>query len=295
MKASVVLAAMLALAAGVDAVAASEQAQARTGQESSEALSGVVVEAGRNDRPRQFVRGVTRLSASGFVSRWVVPICPLVAGLTPAQDRLVEKRIGAAAREAHAPMAANGCKPNLTIVFADEPEVFIVKARAAKKIALVGASIPAIHRFRTSDSTFRVWRQIEDVPAYGVMPGDENGTPIFHSFTGSRVRSAIGSGILSATIVIDKPFVVRQKLKPTTIAAYLSMVALSDIDEAFAGPEFPSVLSAVWDASPGVTGLTAWDRAYLKALYASAQARQGSTELGYMGRLMNAELNILDQ
>jgi len=124
--------------------------------QTSDLVSSVLVEADAGAGPIRFARSITQLSASGLVSRWVVAPCPLVAGLTAAQNKAVERRLRAAASEAGTPQPTKDCKPNLTVVFADEPKAFIVKARAARKIAFPGASPLAIERLQNSVEPFRV-------------------------------------------------------------------------------------------------------------------------------------------
>lgn len=260
--------------------------------QTSDLVSGVVIEADTTHRPMRFARSITRLSASGLVSRWVVPPCPLVAGLTAAQNKAVERRLRAAASEAGTLQPTKDCRPNLTVIFADEPKAFIVKARATRKIAFPGASPLAIERIQNSAEPFRVWQQIEDVPSYGATSQDEGGATAFYGAPGSLIRQTHASGILSATIIVDKRIVSKDEMKLTTLSSYLSMMALSSLFQGSDTSSFPSILKIIKETPSVTSELTAWDRAYLKALYGSAKGFNGQVELGYLARRMSATLKL---
>ncbi len=260
--------------------------------QASDLVSSVLVEADAGAGPLRFARSITQLSASGLVSRWAVPPCPLVAGLTAAQNKAVERRLRAAASEAGTPQPTKDCKPNLTVIFADEPKAFIVKARAARKIAFPGASPLAIERIQNSAEPFRIWRQIEDVPSYGATSQDEGGTTAFYGAPGSLIRQTHASGILSATIIADKSLISRREMKLTTLSSYLCVVALSSIDPSAKISGFPSILNIANEKPSEISELTAWDRAYLKALYSSAKGFSGQVEFGHLARQMSANLKL---
>src|SRR5581483_9714833 len=61
------------------------------------------------------------------LERWNTPICPLVAGLSREQGEFVLQRVSQIARDAHAPLGPERCRPNLYIVITDNPDLLLEK------------------------------------------------------------------------------------------------------------------------------------------------------------------------
>jgi len=70
------------------------------------------------------------------------------------------------------------------------------------------------------------------------------------------------------------------------------MMALSSLFHGADTSSFPSILNIIKETPSVTSELTAWDRAYLKALYGSAKGFNGQVELGYLARRMSATLKL---
>ena len=70
-----------------------------------------------------FVDTHAKLEHSGQYGRWVDAICPMTVGLPPALDDFVSQRIDGLADLVNAPIDKRaGCRPNVEIVFTNEPQ-----------------------------------------------------------------------------------------------------------------------------------------------------------------------------
>ncbi|HEY0312960.1 MAG TPA: hypothetical protein VGC56_10750 [Allosphingosinicella sp.] len=65
------------------------------------------------------VRSITR-APEDVVARFETPICPLALGLPPETARAIEARVRAVVRSLNLGAAPSGCRPNLTLVVADD-------------------------------------------------------------------------------------------------------------------------------------------------------------------------------
>src|SRR5215471_5640197 len=88
-------------------------------------LPQVTVEADRvalEHRIFSFVTEITRVAPRGESLRiWRAPICPLVAGLGKDQGEFILARLSQAAQAAGAPLDGEKCRPNLYVVFTNDP------------------------------------------------------------------------------------------------------------------------------------------------------------------------------
>ena len=111
-------------------VSTSQEATTKNAQgESRREMDTVTVEA---TRERELKRQISSFVSSFDVTylndslqRWNTPICPLVAGLSSEAGGFVLARLSQVAREAHAPLGAEHCRPNLYIVVTSAPDLLI--------------------------------------------------------------------------------------------------------------------------------------------------------------------------
>ena len=75
----------------------------------------------------KFVAGAVFTYMNDSLERWNTPVCPLVAGLPKERGEFVLGRVSEIARDAHAPLGSEHCKPNLYIVVSDNPDDLLKK------------------------------------------------------------------------------------------------------------------------------------------------------------------------
>ncbi len=99
--------------------------------ETPSALDTVTVQVRRD---REIQRQITKFVSGGVVTysndsleRWNQPICPLVVGLPSEPAEFIRARVSEVARDSHAPLGAEHCKPNLFVVITNDPDLLIEK------------------------------------------------------------------------------------------------------------------------------------------------------------------------
>jgi hypothetical protein len=227
----------------------------------------------------------------GQLARWTDPICPVTMGLSPEMNAYVSARVAAIATEIGARKSKQPrCKPNVEILFTDDPQVLVDKI-ARRQSAFLG-----YHEASEAGVATKVGHPIQawyltgvqndegqrsvDVSS-GAMASEQEvtqtngglqameklsrsppGCPNSH-FTNCR------SGLfLNVLIVADAKALDGRPIGP--IADYIGLLALSQsrsLDECDALPSILDLLSNGCGDRSKPDGLTDADIAYLEALY----------------------------
>ena len=91
----------------------------------------VIIETGKEREIKRqiskFVAGAVFTYLNDSLERWNTPICPLVAGLPKERGEFVLARVSEIARDAHAPLGSEHCRPNLYVVVSDNPDDLLKK------------------------------------------------------------------------------------------------------------------------------------------------------------------------
>lgn len=105
-----------------------------------------------------FVYGITMLENEQGVARWHAPMCPEVAGLTRPQDEFVVERLSQIARAAEAPLAKEGCRPNLFVFVTSEPKALLQAMEKRYFAVAFGNATPTeVQAFINTPRAVRVW------------------------------------------------------------------------------------------------------------------------------------------
>lgn len=107
----------------------------------------------RTEILRSFIRSTVALSyVDGKLTRWSLPVCPLVIGLKPEENAAVGERIRKDAQLVGAQVAANQpCAPNVTVAFAPDSQALMTKiAESADKKGYLGDNDGAYQRRKLS-------------------------------------------------------------------------------------------------------------------------------------------------
>jgi hypothetical protein len=238
-------------------------------------------------RVNAFVRGIT--SNTRFygesLPRWREPICFLVGGLPKTQGEFILSRLSQIAASAGARLAPQRCRPNFFVVLTTEPDR-LFKIWHHRDAGLFGDASPAqIRSFINppKSRSVRVWHNA------GIINRD--GTPLIRDsscglpFSLFQLESPpvscqyFPSKLLhydvlvfsSVIIVVDIARI--QRLSFGQLSDYVAMVGLAEIDLDDDVGDAPTILR-LFTASSEVppSGLTAWDQAFLSALYHSDQS-----------------------
>lgn len=265
----------------------------------------ITVEAGRltdqqiEAAARQFARSVLPVPSYGQYARWTQKVCPKVTGITDTYAAMVDARIRAAATAAGVPLAPPGCKSNLAILFSEDSRASMALIARRKPKSLTKLDGTQRERLLTAALPVRWWHVAEptDGSGAGTSPlstalmsaQSGGGQPVATSlpvgpdaimtngYNSSLIDTNLKLGITAGVVIVDIPLATGRSLD--AVADYVALVALSAARLPPEAPGVPSVLS-LFDS--GAKGLTAWDRAYLAALYRIQLNRSAERQRGQL-------------
>lgn len=248
----------------------------------------VTITATPGDAIRAFVDALGEETKKGKLARWDRTLCPAVIGLPQKYGTYIADRIGQTIVDVGLSVDPGPCRPDVLILITPQPDE--AAARLVKEQAVAMALRPRQNRnatgggsqsqedFVNSDAAVRWWHAAETVPADGSGYAADGKT--FNAYSASRLKSNLAERFTQVIIVVDG-----RQLRGVTydqLAAYLSMVALAQLPSGVSPEGRDSILRLFEAVQAGETapdGLTKWDLAYLKALYASpADARDGQAQ-----------------
>jgi hypothetical protein len=253
----------------------------------ADTLSQITVEAQRQDtekRAHEFVSHAPVQVNSESIARWNKPICPMVAGLPRANGEYILERLSDIAAAIGAAPAPSGCNVNLVIVVAADP-VALLKSWAAHvhyQNLFGDAGGMQIDRFLNTPRAVRVWYNHESAPANGAVETPDTPLttgaeslklPSTRVYGASRLEYTEVWSIASVIELVDSSRI--KGFKFGQLADYLAMAALAEFNFDADFGTMPTILRLFnAPAETGISSLSDWDQAYLKALY---HTRQSST------------------
>ena len=235
---------------------------------------------------RDFIGEVVRTPAQRGFARWYRSVCVGVYNLESSAAQYVVDRISSLALEVGLEPGEPGCSPQVSILFAtnaremaslmvenDRRAFMRVGGRGGMDLGRV-----ALEEFAESDRAVRWWHVSLPVDARtgGAAIeltkdcGEQYCPPIVNVAGPSRIHNGTRDDLLSVLVVVDAT-----QLKGTTwqqLADYLAVVSLAQIDPNANPSAFDSILN-LFSNPAAYSGLTDWDRAYVRALYELDQER----------------------
>jgi hypothetical protein len=222
-----------------------------------------------------FVNQIAAVQNQDGLPRWQKPICPLVSGLPRDDGEFMLGRVSEIAQTAGAPLAGEHCNPNLYILVSPEPQE-LLQAMAKRNYGFTFGNYDppppsVIDSFITTPRPVRVWYTTQERNLQGMAlirrPGDP---PPRVAATGSLLMVGATWSLERVFVVIDKAWL--RGVTRGQLADYVGMVALADLKPGAKLGDAATVLK-LFDGTPqqAPTGLTDWDQAFLKSLYATDQ------------------------
>ena len=235
---------------------------------------------------QDFIGEVVRKPPGRGFARWHRNVCVGVYNLNNNAAQYVVDRISKLALEVGLEPGEPGCVPQINIVFAtdaketaaamveNEPRLFMPAAgHAGMDLGRV-----ALEEFAQSEQAVRWWHVSLPVDARmggaAIELSDNCGEafcpPTINVAGPSRIHSGTRDDMLYVVVIVDAT-----KLKGTTwqqLGDYLAVVSLCQIDPQTNPASFDSILN-LFTNPKAYSGLTDWDRSYVKALYELDQER----------------------
>jgi hypothetical protein len=273
---------------GVDAGAA-QQSPAPTAATSSanksESLDGVTVTARRAElakRVSEFVNQIAATENEEGLPRWNVPVCPLVIGLPREEGEFMVERVSEVARAAGARFGHVHCHPNLFIIVSADPKKLLGgMTKRTAQLVFAGVSPSVIEEFIATPRAARVWyrtametangRPLGDTYPVARLPGPFEGAPVMQDNDPStHIKFNVIYEFYVVTVVVDQTRL--PAISVGQFADYIAMVSLADLKPRARLGDAPTILK-LFDGAPQAapTGMTEWDQAFLKSLYATEQ------------------------
>jgi hypothetical protein len=287
---------LIALCLGFGATALS----ARSAQGAAAAPGETSVPIVVTGTKHRYARTVTELrriarAPEGVYPRFETRVCPLALGLSPAFARAVEREVANVARRVGAPVAGGSCRPNLTLIVADDGAGAIraVQRRMPNLFqTLSGAELEAL-----KGELGPVWTWYEydqkrrdgaPVEHASLLEGNPPKPLSPHAYINrnvemSRLSMPVRLDIMLAFVVIDsraaEGLSVRQ-LGDGTAMMGLSMVNARQIPALSRATTLQLFTDAA--ARGRIEGLTDFDLAYLSSLYSGEPGRAAEQQAGEM-------------
>lgn len=255
---------------------------------------------------RQQARNIThRLgSTSEPLARFQRPICAGVWGMTEENAALVISRIYDNARRIELEIdETEGCAANVWAIFVDDPAATFAELREDNGWMVRDLSFSERNVVEDQEGPARAWNVTTTRTAEGqvVATGfetvaanmlsqqnpDAGGAPIAPTSNMSRLESAVRRDIELSVVLIDRSALA--DLDAFAIADYATMRLLARTLEPSRDTPYGTIMT-LFSEDSGVDRMTAFDVAYLRALYRGDAHRQGTRALTNLDSLMAQEV-----
>ncbi len=230
----------------------------------------VVVGRVAEDAVRDFVAEVGAAPAGQNLARWDRRVCVGAANMTPHYAQRLIDQVSRVALAIGLEIGEPGCRPNILILadrdgdalavrlVADSPEGF----RPDRTSSNLGSE--ALRRFQTSDAPVRWWHVTQTVVADTGEPATGGATVQVRG--ASRIRSNVRQDMANVIVILDTSRIGAASF--SSLADYVSMIALAQVDAEADMREFPTVLNLFANETGDRTArMTQWDLDYLISLY----------------------------
>lgn len=241
---------------------------------------------------RQFIDEVVATPPGRGFARWHRRVCVGVYNLEANAAQYIVDRVSRLALEVGLEPGEPGCTPQVSIVFAtnaSEAASAMVDhdRRVFMRVAgLAGMDLGrvALDEFVKSEKAVRWWHVSLPVDAHTGLPaiellksdcGEPLCAPQVKVQGPSRVHNGTRDDLQYVIILVDAT-----KLRGTTwqqLGDYLAVVSLAQIDPKSNPAAFDSILN-LFSNPAAYSGLTDWDRSYIRALYELDQERIASIQ-----------------
>jgi hypothetical protein len=272
-------------------------------------LAEVTVTARRIELEKRVSKFVNQIAATENgdegLARWQVPsACPLVSGLPRQDGEFILERLSEIARVAGVPIGDEHCHPNLYILVTSQPEDLLRGMEKRNRSFTFGYNsssreeMPSsvVDEFIRTPHPVRVWYNSAEKDAWGqalsycpameialisCSPNDTECHP--PHFNPSRVyqcgRAVAGGTHLSFNdmwwfsrvfVIVDQRLL--QEVNLGQLADYIAMSGFAKLKPDARLGDFPTILT-LFNGAPKAapSGMTDWDQAFLKSLYATEQ------------------------
>ena len=247
----------------------------------------VTIEARRElgRRVNEFVRSITNIpfSFQESLPLWHDPLCFAVAGLPTDQGVYALGRLGDIARATGLRVAHSGCTYNFIVIFSPEPDKLLKQAfHLHPRSFNTGGGVTPLKEFIAppTPQAVRAWHNTRATTRFGVPIHADGGCgslavqgveiPVSCEYENSHFERYDVYAFSLALVVIDTSY--PREFELGQLIDYAAIAGLTELPANLNLGDAPSILRLSDESSDSVpSGLTAWDSAFLRALYHSDQ------------------------
>ncbi|BCI69531.1 hypothetical protein SUS17_149 [Sphingomonas sp. S17] len=236
---------------------------------------------------RQQIGAVTGHPRSDMpLMRFRQPVCIGTAGLPVAASEEILRRMMATVQSLGMRMAPDGCRPNILVLFADDPQAQLLRLRTQSPEIFGDLTRPAVSRILKSPGPVYAWNAAIRVSRDGDQPFQQDNWLELKVGAASRLLTPIRQDIAASVVVIEKKALLNKTLgQIADFAVMRGMAATRPV----ADMAMPSILTLFdKDAAPPAE-LTDFDRGLLKGLYQSPPHALASQQVANMARTIQQE------
>lgn len=254
------------------------------------------------ERATTFIRQIGVARGDTSAARFIDPVCVRVLGIAEPYADLVADRMRAIAGEAGIDVAPQGCRPNVIVSFVGDASALVrdIARRSPTRLqnvaldqrsALLNGNAPIRWWYLTETRSRHSMRHapqsvqtgtVQQSPDQSVSSNTLDVDSLTEYGAGSLVSNSAARAILEANVVIDLDQAEGQTLQ--AVAAYAAFVGFSEVRPS-APPPTGSILG-LFATESGSSGLTDWDLAFLRSLYAIPLDREARRHRGMLVRDM---------
>lgn len=210
------------------------------------------------------------------------PLCPGVMGLKEAGAVAVIDRIRATADRLDIPLAgSDGCRPNLVIVIADGGQMSLERLADQSPHLFASLTVSERRELMADPGPVHAWHITEMRSRDGMQMGGRQGLvepPVVSMWMAhSKIYIPVRTDIVASFILIDRRAVQGKTL--VQLADYVTMRGLAQTRPPEATTAMDTILTLFDGDGPHAAALTAFDTAYLAALYDSIPNLPGISKL----------------
>ncbi len=246
----------------------------------------LVAPDGLEELAREFVDSLAAPARGRGLARWEDEVCLGVVNFrTQAAHQLID-HISTVAEDIGVELDEPGCDPNVLIVGTADGQALaaalVDRRRSEFRYGYTRSNrgARALEVFRTSQAPIRWWHVslLYNTETGGIamrLPGRLPPTlptsgRCLQRLGGAERCDAITDRLMRSVIIVD--IAALPDVSFTQLGDYLAVLALAQVEPETDYAVFDTVLNLLADPQ-GVTGLTEWDRNYLRALYAGESQR----------------------
>ena len=248
--------------------------------------SDLIVVTGRKLPPEvtraravEFVRAAGIAAGEQRVARWVDSVCVRVLNLAEPYAQIVERRMRAIAADAGIAVARAGCRPNIVVSFVTDAGGVVRRIAAKSPRSMLEIGSAARTALLAGGAPVRWWYSTETKGSDGMAQivggapwtsGNSEGggsslptgVPTLQQYRSTIIGTQTVRVLKAATVIVDVG--AADGVPLDAVASYVALVAFAEIKPATPPPQ--SILG-LFDGIDRPRSLTAWDTAYLRALY----------------------------